>query len=126
MNPNTVSSTRHSSGGAPTALAREADTAREAITRHAGVSAVMGSVAPARTAAPCARIRVVAAPQLQLRQKLSLRGAFSGTFQLPARQTVGITQQIPYVCCGTYYATDRMYSASGRLLHTARTNWTFA
>jgi hypothetical protein len=121
-----------------------------ATTAFIGVSAVMGSAAPARAAAPCARVRVVAAPQLntqagsvetirnvitscasraevvQLRQKLSLPGAFSGSFQLPVRQSVEITQQIPYVCCGTYFATDRMYSTSGRLLHTARTSWTFA
>jgi hypothetical protein len=121
-----------------------------ATTAFIGVSAVMGSVAPAPAAAPCATVKVVAAPQLntqagsvetirnvitscasrsevvQLRQRLSLPGAFSGTFQLPAKQSVEITQQIPYVCCGTYYVTDRMYSANGRLLHTTRASWTFA
>ena len=121
-----------------------------AATAFIGVSTVMGSVAPARAAAPCAKVQVVAAPQLntqagsvetirnvitscasrsevvQLRQRLSLPGAFSGSFQLPAKQSVEITQQIPYVCCGTYYVTDRMYSASGRLLRTIRACWTFA
>jgi hypothetical protein len=119
-------------------------------TAFIGVTASMGSSAAARPPAPCARVRVVAAPQLntqagsvetirnvitscasksevvQIKQRLSLPGAFSGSFQLPPRQTVEITQQIPYVCCGTYFATDRMYSTIGRLLHTARTSWIFA
>jgi hypothetical protein len=119
-------------------------------TGFAAVAAATGSAAAARGPAPCATVRVVATPELntqggseetirnqitscarrtevvQVKQKLSLPGAFSGSFQLPAGGTVVITQQIPYVCCGTYDATDRVLSAAGRLLHMARASWTFA
>jgi len=119
-------------------------------TGVAAVTSATGSVAAARAPAPCARVRVVATPELNtqagsdetirnqitscarrtevvlVRQKLSLPGAFSGSFQLPAGRTVEIIQQIPHVCCGTYDATDRVLSAAGRLLHTARASWTFA
>jgi hypothetical protein len=63
---------------------------------------------------------------VRVKQKLQLPGAFSGTFTLPAGQTVGITQHIPYVCCGTFQVTDQVFSPSGQLLATARGSWTFA
>jgi hypothetical protein len=65
---------------------------------------------------------------VQVKQKLSptLTGGFSGTFTLPAKQTLEVTQPIPYVCCGTYHATDQVFSTSGQLLATARGSWTFA
>ena len=121
-----------------------------ATTGFAAVVAASGSAAAPHAPAACATVRVVATPNLntqagsketirnqirscahrpevvQIRQRLSLPGAFSGSFELPAGETVEITQHIPYVCCGTYYATDRLFSAAGRLLRTARTSWTFA
>ena len=63
---------------------------------------------------------------VRIRQRLSLPGAFSGTFVLPRGTSVDITQHIPYRCCGSYDVTDRVYSGSGRLLDTARAGWTFA
>jgi len=63
---------------------------------------------------------------VQVKQKLTITGAFSGTFTLSAGQTVEITQHIPYRCCGTFNATDRVYTTSGQLLATARGSWTFA
>jgi hypothetical protein len=121
-----------------------------ATSVFAGVAASTSSVASAKGPTACARIRVVARPILntqagsdetirndvtscahkpevvQVRQRLSLPGAFSGNFVLPPGQTVEITQHIPYVCCGTYFATDRVLSATGRLLHRAQASWTFA
>jgi hypothetical protein len=65
---------------------------------------------------------------VRVKQKLSaqLTGVFNGTFTLAAGQAVDITQHIPYVCCGTYHATDQVFSTSGQLLATARGGWTFA
>jgi hypothetical protein len=121
-----------------------------ATTGFAAVVAASGSVAAPHAPAPCATVKVIATPSLntqagseetirnqirscahrpevvQVRQRLSLPGAFSGSFDLPAGETVEIIQHIPYVCCGTYNATDRVLSAAGRLLHTARTSWIFA
>jgi hypothetical protein len=106
----------------------------------------------ATAASGCAKVTVVAKPKLntqagstetiqnqitscasktevvQVKQKLpaQLTGVFNGTFTLAAGQTVDITQHVPYVCCGTYHATDQVFSASGQLLATARGSWTFA
>jgi len=115
----------------------------------AGVAA-SGSVAAAHSSGACATVKVVATPKLntqagstetiqnqvkscahaletvQIRQSLSLPGAFNGTFQLAAGRTVVITQQIPYVCCGTYYVTVRVFSTTGQRLDSAQTSWTFA
>ena len=120
------------------------------IMGFAAVVTAAGSVAAAHGPTVCATVRVVARPNLntqagsdetirneirscahkpevvQIKQRLSLSGAFSGNFELSPGGTVEITQHIPYVCCGTYYATDRVFSTTGRLLHTARTSWTFA
>lgn len=115
----------------------------------AGVAA-SGSVAAPHSSAACVSVKVTATPQLntqagsnetiqnqirscahaletvQVRQSLSLPGAFDGTFQLAPGRTAEITQQIPYVCCGTYYVTVRVFSSSGQRLKSAQTSWTFA
>lgn len=119
-------------------------------TALAGGVAAAAHVAAAAQPAACAKATVVAKPKLntqagsnetirnqitscaskaeavQVKQKLTVTGAFSGTFTVSVGETVEITQHIPYRCCGTYYVTDRVYSTSGTLLATARASWTFA
>lgn len=119
-------------------------------TGLAGGVVAAAHVSAAPHSAACAKAMVVAKPKLntqagstetirnqitscaskpevvRVKQKLTITGAFSGSFTLPAGQTVEITQHIPYRCCGTFSATDRVSSTSGKLLGTARASWTFA
>jgi len=124
-----------------------------AIMLAAALAGSVASAAPGRAAtaaAACAKASVRATPKLntqagstetltstitncaakseliRVEQKLSLPGAFSGSFWLPGGRSDTITQHVPYRCCGTYYVTDRAYSRSGKLLSTSRASWTFA
>src|SRR5262245_52863651 len=99
-----------------------------------GAVAVAIAGAPAsgsRAAAPCVKVSVTAKPRLntqagstetvrstitscastfetvRLRQQLSIRGAFNGTIELYRHETVEITQNIPYMCCGSFHVIDR-------------------
>jgi hypothetical protein len=45
---------------------------------------------------------------------------------LTAGQTVVKTRSVPYVCCGSYTVTDKVYSASGQKLANSRSGFTFA
>ena len=48
------------------------------------------------------------------------------TITLSPGQLVDKVRHIPYSCCGTYTVTDKLYSASGHHLATAKTSFTFA
>ena len=122
------------------------------LVASAGLAGGVVAAAHVTATAPagCAKVTVVAKPKLntqagstetirnqitscaakaevvRVKQKLTLPGAFSGTFTLSAGQTVEVTQHIKYVCCGTYHATDQVFSTSGQLLAMARASWTFA
>jgi hypothetical protein len=63
---------------------------------------------------------------IRLKQQLSGQQPINGRFLLYRHETVQITQHVPYFCCGTLTVIDRAYSASGKLLATARASWTFA
>ena len=107
----------HVTGTAPAGCATATVIAKPKLNTQAGsTEAIQNQIASCAT-----RTEVV-----QVKQKLTITGAFSGTFTLSAGQTVEITQHIPYRCCGTFHATDRVYTTSGQLLATARGSWTFA
>ncbi len=112
-----VAASAHVTAAAPAACAKAAVVAKPKLNTQAGSTETIRD----QITSCAAKTEVV-----QVRQKLTLAGAFSGTFTLSAGQTVEITQHIPYRCCGTFHATDRVYSASGQLLATARGSWTFA
>lgn len=48
------------------------------------------------------------------------------TLTVPAGQTVTKTRMFPYTCCGSYNATDKVYSATGQQLAKASSGFTFA
>ena len=107
----------HVTATAPAGCAKATVIAKPKLNTQAGSTEAIQN----ETASCATRTEVV-----QVKQKLTISGAFSGTFTLSAGQTVEITQHIPYRCCGTFHATDRVYTTSGQLLATARGSWTFA
>jgi len=116
----------------------------------AAAAAAGGHASGSRAPAPCVKVSVTAKPTLntqagstetlrttitscasafetvRLRQQLPIRGTINGNIQLYRHESVEITQNIPYMCCGSFTVTDRAYSQSGRLLATAKASWTFA
>ena len=112
-----VAASAHVTAAAPAACARAAVVAKPKLNTQAGSTETIQN----QITSCAAKTEVV-----QVRQKLTIAGAFSGTFTLAAGQTVEITQHIPYRCCGTFHATDRVSSTSGQLLATAKGSWTFA
>ena len=112
-----VAASAHVTAAAPAACVKASVVAKPKLNTQAGSDETIQN----QITSCAAKAEVV-----QVRQKLTIAGAFSGTFTLFPGQTVEITQHIPYRCCGTFHATDRVNSASGQLLATARGSWTFA